>query len=212
MRETARRPLGHTEAAHDGQRTEEHEAASFDPQGGETDLVGAAGAGGYGLSDASHLLQNSQDAAAPGAGAGEEEEEGEELGAEEREDAALANQLTVHTDGVSGNHGPLDSTSLMACARALEAAGMAWSRSAMVTEGFANAEPSRMIDVCTGATDVVGVVQWFEAMVAVGCTPSEVSAFAFFPARFSLSRWWYCTARHLCTLKVGMRAVRHQHF
>lgn len=69
----------------------------------------------------------------------------------------------------------LSPEALQTCARALRAAGMAWSRSAMVNEGIENAEPSKMIDMCTGATDTAGVVRWFEAMTKVGSPPNEVT-------------------------------------
>lgn len=64
---------------------------------------------------------------------------------------------------------------LQTCAKALCAAGMAWSRSAMVAEGLENAEPSRMIDMCTCAGNAEGVVRWFEAITAAGCQPTEVT-------------------------------------
>eukprot|EP00039_Didymoeca_costata_P005341 m.80699 g.80699 ORF g.80699 m.80699 type:complete len:1855 (-) comp12775_c0_seq2:321-5885(-) len=65
--------------------------------------------------------------------------------------------------------------SLEICAGALRSAGMAWSRSAMVLQGVENAEPSRMIDMCTGASDTQGVVEWFHAMEQIGCKPTEVT-------------------------------------
>lgn len=45
----------------------------------------------------------------------------------------------------------------------------------MVAEGLDNAEPSRMIDMCSCATNTEGVVRWFEAMTEAGCKPTEVT-------------------------------------
>jgi pentatricopeptide repeat protein len=45
----------------------------------------------------------------------------------------------------------------------------------MVAEGLDNAEPSKMIDMCSCAIDAQGVVRWFDAMAAAGCRPTEVT-------------------------------------
>lgn len=78
-------------------------------------------------------------------------------------------------DGGDANARVLTPELLQTCANALRAAGMAWSRSAMVAEGLENAEPSRMIDMCSCAVNADGVVKWFEAMSAAGCRPTEVT-------------------------------------
>lgn len=64
---------------------------------------------------------------------------------------------------------------LTMCATALQQAGMAWSRNALVAAGFDNVESSKIIDMCTAYRAGNGIVQWYEAMQRLGCFPSEVT-------------------------------------
>jgi pentatricopeptide repeat protein len=87
---------------------------------------------------------------------------------------------SAHAAAATGtaNGGGRDPTPdiLKMCGHALRAAGMAWSRNALVTAGFQNIESSRIIDLCTSFSEGNGIVRWFEAMQALGCEPTEVSS------------------------------------